>query len=81
MHKMKNINTRSSKESKVVVADDGTTQIIWMKYFLEAQGYNIVESIVYQDKKSAMLLEKNVKLPEVQEQSTSTNDIISLRTV
>ena len=34
-----------------------------MRYFLETQGYNIAENILYQDKKSAMLLEKNGKMP------------------
>ena len=36
-------------------------QMIWTRYFLEAQGYGIDENILYQDNMSAMLLEKNGK--------------------
>ena len=35
--------------------------ILWTRYFLEAQGYTIQENVVYQDNKSAMLLENNGK--------------------
>ena len=34
-------------------------QILWTWYFLEAQGYHIQDSVVYQDNQSAMLLSKN----------------------
>ena len=36
-------------------------QMLWKRYFLEAQGYGIDENIFYQDNTSAMLLEKNKK--------------------
>ena len=35
------------------------SQILWTNYFLAAQGYNINECVVYQDNKSAILLEEN----------------------
>ena len=35
------------------------SQILWTRYFLDAQGYNINGCIVYQDNKSAILLEQN----------------------
>ena len=35
--------------------------ILWTRHFLEAQGYGVRENIVFQDNKSAMLLEKNGK--------------------
>ena len=35
------------------------SQILWTRYFLAAQGYNINDCIVYQDNKSAILLEQN----------------------
>jgi hypothetical protein len=41
--------------------DDAATLILWMKLFLEAQGYNVDKNIVYQDNKSAILLETNGK--------------------
>ena len=34
-------------------------QILWTRYFLEAQGYGVDDSIVYQDNQSAILLTKN----------------------
>jgi hypothetical protein len=36
-------------------------QVLWTRYFLEAQGYEVRESIIYQDNESAELLEKNGK--------------------
>jgi hypothetical protein len=57
--KKQKINTRSSTESELVGADDMLTHIMWTRYFIEAQGFNVDESILYQDNLSAMLLEKN----------------------
>ena len=53
------LNTRSSTDSEVVGFDDAATMILWTKLFMEAQGYKIERNIVYQDNKSAMLLENN----------------------
>jgi hypothetical protein len=53
------LNTRSSTEAEVVGVDDAMPQVLWTRYFLEAQGYKVNDSIVYQDNQSAMLLEKN----------------------
>ena len=55
------LNTRSSTESEVVGVDDCMPAVCWTRYFLEAQGYGVKETIVYQDNKSAILLEKNGK--------------------
>jgi len=33
--------------------------ILWTNYFLKAQGYNYDETILFQDNKIAILLEKN----------------------
>ena len=43
----------------MVGADDATTMMLWTKLLMEEQGYNIDENILYQDNKSAILLEKN----------------------
>ena len=56
------INTRSSTEAELVAVNDAMGQILWTRYFMEAQGYNIDANILEQDNKSAMLLEKNGKL-------------------
>ena len=34
-------------------------QVLWTRYFLEAQGYGIDETILYQDDMREILLEKN----------------------
>jgi hypothetical protein len=53
------LNTNSSTEAELVAASDIMPQLLWTRYFLEAQGYDIKENILYQDNQSAMLLEKN----------------------
>ena len=50
------LNTRSSTEAELVGADNVTTQILWMKHFMEAQGYMIEDNILHQDNKSTILL-------------------------
>ena len=55
------LNTKSSTETEVVGADDLMPAICWTRYFMQAQGYEIVDNILYQDNKSGMLLEKNGK--------------------
>jgi hypothetical protein len=39
--------------------DDVMPQVMWTRYFLEAQGYGVSDCTIYQDNQSAMLLEKN----------------------
>ena len=53
------INTRSSTEAELVGVNDVMAQVLWTRYFLEAQGYDIKNSVVYQDNKSSILLETN----------------------
>jgi hypothetical protein len=53
------LNTKSSTEAEVVGVDDAMPLVIWMRNFMEGQGYTVNDNIVYQDNKSAMLLEKN----------------------
>jgi hypothetical protein len=60
LHKQK-INTKSSTTAELVGVDDMSTMMLWTKLFLEEQGYTIEQNILYQDNKSAMLLEKNGK--------------------
>jgi hypothetical protein len=55
------LNTTSSTEAELVGVADVMPQILWTRYFLEAQGYQISDSIIYQDNQSAILLEKNGK--------------------
>jgi hypothetical protein len=53
------LNTKSSTESEFVDVDDVISQVIWMKYFLEAQDELIEDNIVYQNNQSTIKLEKN----------------------
>ena len=53
------INTKSSTEAKLVGVSDLLPYMIWTSYFLQAQGYDIKEATLYQDNKSAILLERN----------------------
>jgi len=46
------INTRSSTEAELVAVNEV------LPHFLEAQGYDTMDSIMYQDNQSAVLLEK-----------------------
>jgi hypothetical protein len=55
------LNTRSSTESEIVGADDFMPVICWTQYFMEGQGYQVQDNILFQDNKSAILLEKNGK--------------------
>jgi hypothetical protein len=53
------LNGRSSTEGELIGVSDAMPQILWTRYFLEAQGFPVKESIVFQDNQSAILLEKN----------------------
>ena len=55
------INTKSSTEAELVGVNEVLPQILWTRYFLEAQGHLITHNIIYQDNQSSILLEKNGK--------------------
>ncbi len=55
------INTKSSTEAELVGQNDVMPQVMWARYFLEAQGYGFNESIVYLDNKITILLAENGK--------------------
>jgi hypothetical protein len=55
------LNTKSSTEAELVGVDDAMPQILWTRYFLQAQGYLVKDSKLYQDNQSTMLLAKNGK--------------------
>ena len=56
-----NLNTRSSTESEIFVVHSGMPDVCWTRYFMGSQGYQVMENIVYQYNRSAILLEKNGK--------------------
>ncbi len=53
------LNTKSSTEAELVAASNYLPQSIWTHMFLEKQGYNIMEQVIYQDNESTMKLAKN----------------------
>ena len=59
LSKKHKLNTRSGTEAELVGTDDVTTQILWTKHFMEAQGYTIKDNILHQDNKSTILLQEN----------------------
>ena len=61
MSKKQKLNTRSSTEAELVGADDAVTMILWTGLFMEQQGYPLDKNILFQDNKSAILLESNGK--------------------
>ena len=59
--KSKKLNTRRSTEAEFVGADDAATLILWTGLFMEQQGYPLNKNILFQDNKSAILIESNSK--------------------
>lgn len=51
--------SRSSMEAELIAVDNAATCILWTKLFMEEQGYSIKDNMLFQDNKSAILLEKN----------------------
>ena len=52
------LSTRSSTEKELAGADNLMPQVLWTNYFLEAHSHKRTDAIMFQDNKSAMLLEK-----------------------
>ncbi len=63
-NKMK-CNTNST-ETELISFADILTDIIWMHYFVECQGYNINKYVIFQDNMSALSLEKNGRMSSSQ---------------
>ena len=47
---------RSTETESILLHDP---DVVWIRYFVECQEYDIDECIIYQDNKSALSLEKN----------------------
>jgi hypothetical protein len=60
-NKMK-CNTRSSTETELISLHDKLPDVIWTRYFVECQGYEIDEYVIFQDNMSALSLEKNGRI-------------------
>ena len=53
------VNTQSLTEAEVVGVDDAMGPILWTRYFLEEQGYEVRDNVLLQDNQSAIHLETN----------------------
>ena len=53
------LNTKSLTGTDIGGVDGVLTQVIWTRYFLKKQGYEIRDNVLYQDNQSAIKLEKN----------------------
>ncbi len=51
-------NSQSSTEIELILMHDKLPDIIWTRYFVECQGYNINEYMIFQDNMSLLSLEK-----------------------
>ena len=56
---MEKINTKSSTEAELVGTSEYLPYNIWFLHFMRAQGYEIRSNTIFQDKKSAILMERN----------------------
>lgn len=54
-------NTRSSTEAELISFDDIASKVLWTKLFLNEQGYQVKDNIIYRDNQAAMKLEMNGK--------------------
>jgi hypothetical protein len=43
------INTKSSIEAELVGVDDALPRVVWTRNFLQAQGMNVSDNVIYQD--------------------------------
>jgi hypothetical protein len=55
------LNAKSSTESELAGVNNVSVMMLWTKLLLEEQGYDINSNILYQENKSAILLETNGK--------------------
>ena len=56
---MEKINTKSSTEAELVGLAEYLPYNIWFLHYMRAQGYMIQSNTIYQDNKSAILMERN----------------------
>ena len=55
------LNTRSSTEIELVGTNEFMTEIFWIHYVLKAQGYTVMDNVLFQDNRRSIILEKNGK--------------------
>ena len=63
MSSKQKLNTRSSTEAELVGVNDVMSIVLWTRLFLEAQGFEVSDNILFQDNESTIKLAK--KWPSV----------------
>ena len=53
------LNVKSSTEGGLLGAHYGLSVVLWIKHFVEVQGYTVEHNKLYQDKNSTILMENN----------------------
>ena len=56
------IQGKNSTEDEIIGVYHAFPKALWDKYFLDTQGYTVEEKIMYQENKSAILLETHRKI-------------------
>lgn len=56
---MNKVNTKSTTEAELVSVAEYLPYNIWFMHFMNEQGYELKDNVIYQDNKSAILMEKN----------------------
>ena len=60
-NKMK-CNTQSSTETELISLHNKLPDVVWTRCFVECQGYEIDECVIFQDSMSVLTLEKNGRI-------------------
>ena len=55
------VNSRSSTESELIGVDNKISEVLWMKNFLEWQGFPVKLNIIYKVNTSSINMEENGK--------------------
>jgi hypothetical protein len=70
------LNTRSSTEMELVVADMYMPEMLWLLYFMESQGYKVECIGLHQDDTSTQLLMKKWAVLNWKEDQTHSSEVL-----
>ena len=62
MSNKQKLNPRSSTEAELIGEDNVLPEFLWLRYFIEAQGFYFEKALIYQDNLRYILLDNNIKL-------------------
>jgi hypothetical protein len=71
------LNTKSLTEAELVGVDDVMPLVLWTRYFLQVQGYEVCENKMFQDNKSMSCSKRMVSGPAAGGHDTLTFGIFS----